>query len=267
MLLFRRNGVGVDKLTNNKTFKEWFFCNVFREDDKVTTWLRKNVRERLRRSVQVLPAMVLARYVNRIETMKSLLNEGLFDLWNPIAAADIMRMHSPITNAAYVIKTPDRMDKARGIAAMVSLIEKDHVHLMTRLEPGTTLQSVTEALCMYHLIGPFMAYEIVSDLRHTDFLCNAPDIMTWGNPGPGATRGMSWLVNLGLETINRNNKMDMRDMVESMQVLIDLSTHPDYWPHAWPPWEMREVEHWLCEYAKYVKAQHMGLRLKRRYKG
>jgi hypothetical protein len=43
-------------------------------------------------------------------------------------------------------------------------------------------------------LGPFLAYEIVTDLRFTALLENAPDIMTWANPGPGAKRGITRLL-------------------------------------------------------------------------
>jgi hypothetical protein len=54
-------------------------------------------------------------------------------------------------------------------------------------------------------------------------------------------------------------------MRELMRELLHMSRDPQYWPAAWPAWEMREVEHWLCETSKYVTAQS-GARLKRRYR-
>ena len=53
----------------------------------------------------------------------------------------------------------------------------------------------------------------------------------------------------------------MRDL---MQELLTMSQHEDYWPQDWMPWEMREVEHWSCEFAKYENGRG-GERLKRRY--
>ena len=35
-------------LTENEILQTWSFCNVFREDDKVTIWFRQNVRNPLR---------------------------------------------------------------------------------------------------------------------------------------------------------------------------------------------------------------------------
>jgi hypothetical protein len=39
----------------------------------------------------------------------------------------------------------------------------------------------------------------------------------------------------------------------------------DLWPTDWPRWEMREVEHWLCEYDKWCRVMKDKKRMKRRY--
>jgi hypothetical protein len=41
--------------------------------------------------------------------------------------------------------------------------------------------------------GPFMAGQIVADLRHTRYLCDAPDVGRWAPLGPGSTRGLNRL--------------------------------------------------------------------------
>ena len=51
-------------------------------------------------------------------------------------------------------------------------------------------------------------------------------------------------------------------MLELMRELLAVA--PSYWPADFAPWEMREVEHWCCEYDKYRRAKS-GLDLKRRY--
>jgi hypothetical protein len=97
-------------------------------------------------------------------------------------------------------------------------------------------------------MGPFMAYEVVTDLRHTAILENAPDIHTWANAGPGARRGL-----------NRVFGKDYgRDDVVGMRELLKLSRY--MWPSQiegvmQPRWEMREVEHSLCEFDKYERAR------------
>jgi hypothetical protein len=109
-----------------------------------------------------------------------------------------------------------------------------------------------------------MAYEITSDLRWTYLLENAPDITMWAAPGPGACLGLSKLT---AQEMSYGAARDRIAAIEAMQRLVVLSTAEELWPQHWPKWEMREVEHWLCEYAKYYRVKYEGKRMKRRYNG
>lgn len=100
-----------------------------------------------------------------------------------------------------------------------------------------------------------MAYEIVTDLRHTSLLDRAPDIMTWANPGPGATRGAGRILYDDATYLNRARPDDVEEIMELMQGLLIMSQDPQYWPPGWPSWEMREVEHTLCEWDKYERTR------------
>src|SRR5262249_29838981 len=53
-----------------------------------------------------------------------------------------------------------------------------------------TMQEVHAWLRQFRGWGDFMAYEVVTDLRHTRYLTGAPDINTWAVAGPGAIRGL-----------------------------------------------------------------------------
>ena len=111
-----------------------------------------------------------------------------------------------------------------------------------------------------------MSFEIVSDLRWTDVLKDAPDIMSWANAGPGCARGLSRLVyGSPRGYFARGSKTDQEKMNNLMQDLLDMSYDQTYWPAENRQWEMREVEHWLCEFDKYVRAID-GTSLKRRYR-
>lgn len=253
--------------TNDPVFAAWRFCNVFREDDKVTKWIRDHVRNPLRNDPRVITAMAACRIYNRIETLEILHKAGCFWGWDSAKAREAMKGVRPIVGAAYVVKTPDYHDKLDGTLLMVDAIHRDALDVFTRLHAGgrLTLEKAWEALQRFPCIGQFMAYEIVSDLRHTYVLQDATDITTWACPGPGACRGLSWLVSEDLETIRYGGARNRRAAIDAMQRLLVLSRHECLWPGNWPRWEMREVEHWLCEFAKYVKVKYLGARMKRRY--
>lgn len=265
--------------TDDPILQQYRFCNVFREDDKVTKWIRQHVTHE-RYGNRLVGAMVIARWFNRIETLEELLpamdpswmNDDLFSSWaDDLEEWKIMMQRrlgslSPLVTGAYMIKTPAKMNKLEGILWCLERFLPDAVDLYQRIveEPEATLQHTTEHLVTYPYLGPFMAYEVVTDLRHT-ILQNAPDIMTWANPGPGCAKGLANLLGLPVDYFNRHKERDVHEMIAHMQTILRASKKPKYWPQRWPSWEMRDVEHTLCEYFKYVKAQG-GERLKQRYK-
>jgi hypothetical protein len=93
-------------------------------------------------------------------------------------------------------------------------------------------------------VGGFMAYEMVTDMRHTALLSDAQDIMTWANAGPGAIRGLTRL---------SMRARPARSATESMRVLLAHSI-TERASHV-PPLEMREIEHSLCEFDKYCRVK------------
>ena len=131
--LKRQAGVPKGQLTDDPIFQTYRFCNVFRELDTVTIWLRQNVREKVPVE-QVLLATVLFRWFNRIKTGEAIFIQealGMGDelpgetAWecfartgdvDPIRAA--IRQYcgnGPYVTGSYIIKTPDGMDKLDGV--------------------------------------------------------------------------------------------------------------------------------------------------------
>ena len=128
---------------------------------------------------------------------------------------------------------------------------------------ATSLESAWKHLTQIYFLGGFMAHEIVQDLNHTSILDKASDAMTWGHLGPGAVRGMSWVV-YGNEHQFTSSTKQQREMLKLMQELLALAKDEQYWPQEWPAWKLHQVEFGLCEWSKYCKAKS-GIPQKRRY--
>jgi hypothetical protein len=267
--------------TDDPILSTYRFCNIFREDDKVTTWLRENVREQLPHE-QLLAATVLFRWFNRIEIGEvlfcqlGLLNKGRTpwqqywdeDCDDPMILRNAIKQafpKGPYVTGAYIIKGQDGMPKLDGVLhSFQQFIEGEAVpgdddqpvdwRQMTQTMkdyPGEVYMEYTwDWLRRFNYLGPFMAYEIVTDLQHTlDMLHRAPDVMTWANPGPGAMRGLNRIA--GRELRSRSGK---REMLHEMQALLAASRFKKNWPWQDRPWDMRTVEHTLCEFDKYQRA-------------
>ena len=97
-----------------------------------------------------------------------------------------------------------------------------------------------------------MAYEVVTDLRHTCLLENAEDIMTWANAGPGAMRGLNRLTGRDLSFSQRSHDWN-KEMVDLYDVAIDRIHYGMCSIKPEPNYELREIEGGLCEFDKYSR--------------
>ena len=263
--------------TEDKILQRNRFCNVHREDDKVTRWFRDNVRHRLRDRPEVLLATVVFRMFNRIETGEAIFRDD--DLIDGSSAFDsflrtgntydmkraiVRRQGSgPYVTGSYIISTPPGKSKLDGVLWILREFWKNKKsgHRNERFLPmdwreaasvmlsnnDALLQASWDWLRSHAYLGPFHSYEIVTDLAETRLLESAPDIMTWCNPGPGARRGLRRICG-GLDF-----RVDRGDMLPQMRELLRLSGQRRMWPWQDRPWIMRTVEHTLCEFDKYER--------------
>lgn len=313
-IMLRRRAGQPAPWTDDPVLSQYRFCNIFREDDTVTIWLRENVRERLRSSPDVLLAVVLFRWFNRVRAGEAIFSQTLLDLgtspaWGTDALTawdareglstedwiDLLRSsvrsycgRGPYVTGSYIIKTPDGMDKLDGVLQCVQWFMEqtptvgDEPHSWRALAEGllelrhegypVRLRTVWQWLRQFPYMGDFMAYEVVTDLAHTDLLDRAPDIMLWANPGPGATRGLGRVLADDPARFQPRQKAQLNNL---MVELLVASRSSEYWPQQlveeakpvylmcgegqvsgeWPMWDMRTVEHTLCEFDKYERAR------------
>jgi len=101
------------------------------------------------------------------------------------------------------------------------------------------------------MCGDFVAYEIVSDLRWTPLLSKASDILTWANPGPGATRGLNRIHGRPLKA-----KPAKSQLIREMRALLKESQQPGRLANHMRPLEARDIEHALCELDKYLRVKN-----------
>lgn len=309
--------------TTEPTMAMYSITNVFRENDRTTRWFREYVRDPLRDRPEVLLATMLFRWFNTIRSGETLFLQGdvLQGGLTPWEAylrsgdldalrAPLRRQGAPWVTGAYMIRTPEGLDKldgvlksfhdfAEAVLADSSNGKKEWFEVAElafegrRVNDPMSLEYMWKWLKHFYGMGPFLAYEVVTDLRFTALLDKAPDIMTWANPGPGALRGAGLLrygVVMGRK--GRLAKASYEETHEIMALLLKASQDKKYWPqthpvpgdpemypelvgddayaaqvadvwdsqgfHDWPAWEMREPEMWLCEFAKLERTR-LGL--------
>lgn len=157
----------------------------------------------------------------------------------------MLRPHPPWVTGAYQITSPAGVDKLTGILQLRDALANDN----RWLRHDWTVEQFTKTLSKTWCMGPFLAYEVATDLRHTWMLRDAPDINTWANPGPGALRGLARLRH------NSPERARWPSRAEGVGMMVKLlAISRTAWKHE-PELELREIEHSLCEFDKYERVR------------
>ncbi len=232
--------------SGDKILTTYSFCNVFRELDTVTIWLRQNWREPYDGHPNLPFAMSMARQINWPDTLEEV---GFPITWEPERIKTIMqermdRGEKVYTGAYMLTGTLGGPKVAQTIDKILTPLYENPPTLYPQ-----SLEDTWREYLPYIGFSGFMAYEVVTDLRHTKHLQQAQDIMTWANAGPGAKRGLNRIHGRKLSWTTRSKNHFNTEMIE----LLELS--PDYLQEHVPALEMRDIEHCLCEFDKYERAR------------
>ncbi len=237
--------------TNDSILQEYKFCQVFREDDRTTRWFREHIREPMKNSPDVFMATVIFRWFNWIPTGRTLIEHGLLKRWDRKKAIEEITKQPKWITGAYIIKTPNGMDKVTGVAECISHMWQDREYLAKEIVKTKSLEDTWTLLRDYPYMGPFMAYEVVTDLRHTYLLENAEDVLTWANAGPGAMRGLNRLTGRELGYSKRSH--DWVGEMQELYKIVQTRLPAHILQRNDMKYEMREIEGGLCEFDKYSR--------------
>lgn len=260
--------------TDDPILQTYKFTNVFRELDTGTVWYRENWREPFAHHPKLFFNTCLYRQFNYWPTAEFLgfiehdgdelvqdpNEERWWSIWYPEHIENALRERKQsgmrvFTGAHMLTGTlggPEKKDKVWQVVWRVL----DHIWHNEELyipQPGDTLEKAYKRLLPAPGFGPFLSYEVITDLRHTRYLEDASDIMTWANPGPGAVRGIHRLFGFPLVRGYHAKMIKGVDYVQHMRELLVMS--PDYLEDHVPDLEMRDIEHSLCEFDKYERTR------------
>ncbi len=190
------------------------------------------------------------------------------------ALTNLAKSGEKVYTGAYMIRAESdptkhwySWSKHKYIAEIVlGRLWEDRERFAAELEkPGQTLEGAWSLFQDPRYVGwgPFMAYEVVTDLRHTRYLRNAPDIWTWANAGPGAIRGLNRLYgrDLGAKPKPQQTNEEMIQLMTELNALDERGFNETFGPpqigsqHVGPRFEARDIEHSLCEFDKYERVR------------
>lgn len=260
--------------TDDPILAQYRFCNVFRELDRVTQWIDRKIRKPYADHPNLWLMLAIARYINWPDTLQKLINyEGAWPLYADDAqefspehlgtALDYLKGETDkLYTGAYMIRAESNpkaewysWTKQQYIARIVigRLWEDREMWkavLEDQPEGGLEMKAVWEMFQTPRYIGwgPFMAYQVVVDLRHTDYLRNAPDINNWSALGPGSRRGLNRLAGRPVDF-----PLSQEQGLEEM-ILLHQQQH-----HFRAPWvpeiELSDIQNALCETDKYLRVK------------
>lgn len=254
--------------TDDPILQQFRFCNIYRELDTVTIWIRQNIRERFADHPHLWFMLALARRINLPATLEEIIADkkgawphGWGDsAYKPERLLELLDARTtrgdPVYTGAYMITaetgpehTGQTKSRTTAYSNLLPLWQQ-----RARIEPHlhATLREAFDAILGQGFAwGPFMTYEVVTDLRHTRYLSQASDVSTWANAGPGAFRGLNRVFGRPLKQSQKPEAA-----CEEMRLLLSLAKRA--WPKPstwWPKLEMREIEHSLCEFDKYERVR------------
>lgn len=244
------------------------YCNVHREDDKVTRWVRDNWRNPNSDSPLLTLGMVAARMINWPDTLEEVKfpwpgdKATGFQDWSGHAKAVIRERQRDGLKAwtsAYTISTCGRSMKKEDYVF-------DHVlQTVAKMdwfgEPigfTWTLALAHQRLTLVDGLGSFLAAQVVADLKNTPGhpLASAPDFWTWSAPGPGSLRGLEAY----FET-----KISPSGYQYAIKRVYD-EVIPELYPYVTDKGlHMQDLQNCLCEFSKYMRVKEGDGRVRNKY--
>jgi len=234
------------------------FCNVLRNDDRVTKWLHDNWLARWRTELHGWFPFAVARCaINRIDTMAAI--EKYLMPWKPEQVRRVLKERRAqgltIYGAAYMIGTQgnagDKVDFL--IDKVLTPLWKNR--LCFPCDTGFThskqasLAVAHEWLQSHYAVGSFTAAQVLADWKYANGQ-NWRDFDTFAASGPGSRRGLNRVLNQPL-----NNTWDEKVFRTQLGILrnsvLPLIKHDRHIKNI----TAQDLQNCLCEFDKYERAR------------
>lgn len=263
--------------SNDPVFQQTYFCNVHRENDRVTKWIRENWTMVQVGSINYELWMVIARFLNWPDTLKAVeeyivedidREDGQFTQLQT-KMGRIAENGDKVWGNAYVITSHGMpMPKAAYLCQHLLPDVYRALHTLKTPQAYGSCGGMAAALQRITGIGSFLAGQIVADLKNTKGhpLYRAPDKYSFVVPGPGSIRGLNWWY-AGSEkgpVTERNftryfTVQGPRQQVDEISGNVRRSTIPHI--------DNQDLQNCLCEFDKYCRVKFGMGRSKRKYPG
>lgn len=249
--------------SDNKVFQTTYFCNVHRENDRVTKWIREFYSPYVQGGMFEYN-IILSRFLNWPDTLEEVgyqLRHDSDELFRILdRRADIGGQK--VWGGAYVITTHGiPMPKARYLCENVLEGVYKGLEELRTVCRGVSCGAASRALQGFEGIGSFLAAQIVADLKNTKGhpLEHATDRKDFVEHGPGSLRGVSWF---HFGEPNRVGPTSFLNYFAKVRTYVD-----GHWPAEVPEVDNQDLQNCLCEFDKFMRVSNGTGRSKRSYPG
>ncbi len=241
----------------NTVMTNTYFCNVHREDDKVTKYIRNRYGMEVEKALPEFN-MLVARLVNKPSSLGAM--GWPFKHWLFSARHSFTEVMSKkgTWGSAYIVSTNGRaMPKHEYISGLLSAA----LPALEAVGACTLLASAHTVLQGIQGIGSFISGQIIADLKNTPGhpLAKAEDWWTWCAHGPGSLRGMAWLIYPGQALKCRPGEFYPQMVKLKTELNSALGKSSVSGLH------MQDIQNCLCEFDKYMRVSTGTGRSKRKY--
>lgn len=236
--------------TKDPILNKFRFCNVRREDDYVTRWLRDNWYRHLSGDTDLWFAAVVARLFNLPESLYEIMPYVL--PWKPEKVRQILHKRKQEGkknfNAAYIVSTNGvAMDKIDYVVTKVLNPLWANRRLFTEPtgEEFEVLEDWYDLLVKFDGLGSFIAAQVIADLKYIPPWDKAPDWATFAASGPGSRRGMNRILNRDVAA--GLSERAFREALEDLRWAVNKKLSE--------PLHAQDLQNCLCEFDKYERAR------------
>jgi hypothetical protein len=239
--------------TDDPIIGTYRFCNVRREDDRVTRWINKHIRVRFRHHPNLWLMLCIARQINWPNTLRELIMQEAWPStksFNPemmtIVLNERKNRGDKIYTGAYMISAP--REKGSDKQSYISEVVIGDLWKRRNTFPNDpeSMKDVHSWIMKSNGWGQFMAYQAVVDMRFTSILEDAKDIDTWAAAGPGTIRGLN-----RLHGRNLNQKITQEQALREMKII-----YPMVYKKTAVKVDFSDVPNILCETDKYLRVKN-----------
>lgn len=271
--IYLRRAEGAPKpWTSDEILQSYRFTNMYRQLDKVTIWINKNLRDPNYGSDKLPFLMGAARQINSIPCLQELVDRKALGphRWDPEKARRVMNERAArgeqVYSGAYMltgrgIRPEDPRDKPYYTCyRALTPLWVDAKYWAP--QKGETLAGYHARLIQAEGFGGFLSAQVIADLKYIDpNLVAAPDWSTWACSGPGSRRGLARMINRPIKGEGGGKGDEGAKMwreEEWFEVFSELRQKVSEEIKKFPLLTMphaQDLQGWLCEVDKYWRVQ------------